>query len=530
MGILSTICRSFGAYLSPRKDGGNEAHTTTREADLHESDLSSLRGGDLQNLEGEGRAHTGPVDFEGDTLPLCSGTNKKRRVPAWPLRGTAKKRKIYDDDHKREYDDSDFEGSTLLTSTPATRKKAVTRKAKAGADRELMPPPAAPIGMNQRRGSFQSGTEDETSDIGLVAPASANRRKVNEIDEFDIELSRRNTEVVSLPANSGVWAEAEKDLFYHLALRGFEPLLPENWMLDFKTLPLSLYAREGTPQPLISSHAEAEFRAIRALRDLIGLGQQVRDHAISIRRSQPEPTIERGIQKYMSWALRDVGMHPTQRPSAIPVHAITAMRRDQTTQDTIAELTANLHVLASRWRRAHNICESVEAPSITPISNEETQIAVGDSDDLPILIGIIICSSLLMIVTLNAHTLPPPVLTTKTCPPPHIVSPQSQSSTSSDIVLKKEEGPDPETPNTAVGAEVEDSGLRVIATFDFSDARQDVWNALAVAIVAMCTRKIMVAQFELDSRAGHRSMWETMDQRSPRGTGEGGDDAWDPDV
>jgi hypothetical protein len=39
----------------------------------------------------------------------------------------------------------------------------------------------------------------------------------------------------------------------------------------------------------------------------------------------------------MSWAL---GMHPIQRPSAIPVHAITAVMRDQTTQDTIAELTA----------------------------------------------------------------------------------------------------------------------------------------------------------------------------------------------
>jgi hypothetical protein len=75
--------------------------------------------------------------------------------------------------------------------------------------------------------------------------------------DFSMEKAKRWADAVKLP--SGHWAEAEQDLFFRLAMRGFEPIIPSNWKLDFNTLPESLFSAPGTQAPLISAVCGREF-------------------------------------------------------------------------------------------------------------------------------------------------------------------------------------------------------------------------------------------------------------------------------
>lgn len=274
---------------------------------------------------------------------------------------------------------------------------------------------------------------------------------------------------MTLPENSGIWAEAERDLFFRLALRGFEPLLPPNWMLDFPTYPLALYSNENSPPPLLQSMSGNDFRATKALKDLGEMGKRIRDRALASPPSsgtlRPEPIISATVSSYIDWALTDAQMHPSQRAAALPVHVITTLQKSQSTHDAITAMTAQLHSLAARHRERRGIRESVEREATS--ASEATHVLEDDAD-LPILTGIIICSSLVVIVTLNAHTVPP--------------EPTSSAESKNDAK--------------------DESGLRFIATFDFSESGMDVWNALAVAIVAMHIRKMMLLQYELAQEAG----------------------------
>jgi len=60
--------------------------------------------------------------------------------------------------------------------------------------------------------------EDDMSETSYMSNTAA-RRTLHELGNFDMELARRQAEATALPENSGVWAEGEKALFYHLSLR-----------------------------------------------------------------------------------------------------------------------------------------------------------------------------------------------------------------------------------------------------------------------------------------------------------------------
>jgi hypothetical protein len=75
--------------------------------------------------------------------------------------------------------------------------------------------------------------------------------------DFSMEKAKRWADAVKLP--EGHWAEAEKDLIFRLSMRGFEPLVPESWHLDFSTLPEPLFAVQNGPEPLIQALKGREF-------------------------------------------------------------------------------------------------------------------------------------------------------------------------------------------------------------------------------------------------------------------------------
>ncbi|GIJ86129.1 hypothetical protein Asppvi_005003 [Aspergillus pseudoviridinutans] len=78
------------------------------------------------------------------------------------------------------------------------------------------------------------------------------------VPDLSLERAKRWANAVNVP--KGLWSEVEKQLFYRIAMRGFEPLLPKQWHYDFSTLPNPLFAVSGEkPSPLINAIKGSEF-------------------------------------------------------------------------------------------------------------------------------------------------------------------------------------------------------------------------------------------------------------------------------
>ncbi|KAH0847563.1 hypothetical protein FOPE_00799 [Fonsecaea pedrosoi] len=363
-------------------------------------------------------------------------------------------------------DDSDVHQSPSIPSDGI--------RTKADLDRTLMPPPATP---HSRRTSLlalradpeavhasQTGIHDDDS-ISFVSTAMA-RQKLDSVDFDAMEEARRHAAAVTLPANSGLWSQAERELFFHLAYRGFEPLLPQNWMIDFDTLPISVFAHENSAEPpLIQNIRDNQFRASHALRRLFEAGHDIRDKTHVSPGIPRERILEQSVKRYLYWALTDVGLRPSSKTSYIPVHAVVARKKGRSTLQTLEEIANRLQRLSVRHQRAQHIHPSIETQSPDLIDTDETRVADDDASS-PTLVGFVIISSVLVIVTLSPckrYTLGP-------------TKPQTDS---------------PSTPGTPLrgSASVNPDRLRIIAELDFSQRDQDVWNALGVAIVAMQVRK-----------------------------------------
>ena len=328
-----------------------------------------------------------------------------------------------------------------------------------------MPPPSRPLKQTpvSRREQRQSlAGEDGEGDIedrttASVAPSTTSRRRLPQPDGFDLEQARRHAAAVTLPQDSGVWALSEKQLFYHLALRGFEPLIPEHWMVDFKTLPLSLFANENTDPPLIEVLQGSEFRAQRALRDLIETGKIVRDKSLASPSMPMAKTVEKSIKGYFAWAFADGGFD-TAHADYVPNYLIMTRRRGQTTAAAIAGLNTRLRKLAFRHRERLGILSSIEPSAGSSLHNDLRDSTTQVFDDsavteLPVLVGVLIVSTILVVFTLNGYN--------------------SLGGNAKDE------------------HDIDNSGLRFIAKFDFGNSAYDVWNAIAVAITAVHIREGM---------------------------------------
>lgn len=423
-------------------------------------------------------------NVEGESIILQPVNTKKRGAPSHLDENITKKARSH-----LEGDNDGLTPSTLFAST----KKGKVAHPKSKVDRELMPPPSLKKGVRFSKTAGVSHVkypelpvleddENNSSNGEILTHDTRAASSPIDLESMSSDLKARYQAAMTLPENSGIWAEAERDLFFRLALRGFEPLLPQHWMLDFPTYPLSLYSGENSPPPLLQSLSGNDFRATHALKDLNSIGGRIRDRAILPTPLRPEPIISTSVTAYIDWALQDASMHPSQRPSALPVHMISTLSKNQSTHAAINALTAQLHRLAAHHRCRGNIAQSVER-DVTPASDASAATYVlSDSDDdaLPILTGLLICSSLVVVVTMNAHAVP-----------------------------------------SSGEAGDEESGLRFIATFDFSVGGMDVWNALAVAIVGIHIRKMMVRQYEVAVEMGNVEDWGLVEE-------DGGEE--DPDA
>lgn len=122
-------------------------------------------------------------------------------------------------------------------------------------------PSSKVVNKNLAKSIIRPSVKSELSEEEIVEKQHTVRKNDRREVAFDFSVERAERWVAAIKLPKGHWAEAEKDLFYRLAMRGFEPLVPSNWQLDFSTLPESLFGhpRDITP-PYIDAVGASQFR------------------------------------------------------------------------------------------------------------------------------------------------------------------------------------------------------------------------------------------------------------------------------
>ncbi|KAJ5832225.1 hypothetical protein N7474_000536 [Penicillium riverlandense] len=267
--------------------------------------------------------------------------------------------------------------------------------------------------------------------------------------ELTHEKARRLAEAVNIPEDSNL-GEDEQKLFLDLATRGCKPLMSAHWRRDFSTLPDWLFTRDdnednkGSPdkeddddggvsddeQLVFKSHRGSDFGAIKALQRLLATGGHVRD--CQVLAAPPQRVIQRAIQRYMRWVLNDAGLK-TDSP-VIPVHAVYAQKKGESTLAAITRMNFRLETLAKRHQTALSRAAEVESKSIS----------------WPTLIGFVLCGPIVALVSLDT---------------------------------------DPGSLGWREDASVK---VKYLGQFDLSETAQDVWNSVAIAISVVHIRRIML--------------------------------------
>jgi len=220
------------------------------------------------------------------------------------------------------------------------------------------------------------------------------------------------------------------DVFIKIGMRGFESLMPLTWDPDFDSFPTNLFSRHDD-HTFIKAVGNSEFRAMKALRDLVNLGARARDVLVSpIAQRTPEQVLRKGILRYMKWSLEDAGLNVAQGPD-IPNLAVESGGKDVKGTVLEAGIMNKLSHLETRWHNA----------LLVDIVDEDDRV-IGNEYlcDPPTMYGIVLTHTVMAFVAL------------------------------------------------VPGQE----GLKQIATLDYGDARYDVWNALAAAIyIIHCRNRLM---------------------------------------
>lgn len=314
----------------------------------------------------------------------------------------------------------------------------------------------------------EDGLSDDDDDEYIDRSLSRNEKK-GVVYDFSLEKAKRWAAAVNLPENT--WCEAEKELFFRLAMRGFEFLLPRHWQLDFPTLPDTLFSvPDDEREPLVQSFKDSDFHgkletfflskhlwliflssiAIKSLASLFALGGHVRD--CSILRSRPELKIKRAIKNYIRWALQDADIYAN--PEAIPVYTIYAQKKGESIVNAVTHLNRRLGKLCKRYHDAmrvstserHSTPPEAQTAGATRIKQEpNTSPNLPHNSYFPLLVGFVICGPIVAVITLDTDPLSPK------------------------------------------GWE-EETGTKFISQFDVGEQGQDVWTSLAVAITAMNIR------------------------------------------
>ena len=182
---------------------------------------------------------------------------------------------------------------------------------------------------------------------GATKPAAYHPEQVSP-SAWKQERNERLAEVRHLRSKG--WRESDIALFRKISLRGFEPLLPAHWRIDFNNLPGSLFTRkldQAYVKTLEQNPRQAcNLRATKALWSLIELGAQVRDDILL--GLQPHRRIARVFKHCLDWVLDDANLRGKR--GVLPLAVISSAPTWVNAVEIQAELNQKLARLADAWR------------------------------------------------------------------------------------------------------------------------------------------------------------------------------------
>ena len=334
------------------------------------------------------------------------------------------------------------------------------------------------------------GDDDETL---VDTPSGA------EVDGYiDIAPERTRREKALDEIDHGDWTAVERRLFKKLNIRGFEPLLPQNWRMDFPTCPYILFTADKSRtfirsmngnefrgehssfrhSPLVTYKSDWISLATRALFSLFEVGPRARDRLKAGLR--PEQVLAKCIRSYVQWSLEDSDLI---NRDYIPALVVVAREPRESNKDIVARCQNKIHTIAQRYRDQENAKarELLDASDAFTLGTPESIVS-------------------------NAYP-----------------TPLSNKSGKAKVKTIKKEKPDIETvkletprkkrkstkePITLYGIIIAhtivcfvtydvsypDKAPRTLALFDFGDPGNDVWNAFAVAIMVVWARNFLLSR------------------------------------
>ncbi|KAI8942575.1 hypothetical protein NX059_000633 [Plenodomus lindquistii] len=285
--------------------------------------------------------------------------------------------------------------------------------------------PTSPFSPN---GDKAGSSEDEwnANEDTMVVDDGAYMEYSKTID-LDEERNRRAKQGREL--RSSGWTEDSVFLFQKLGMRGFEPILPIDWVSDFETLPVDLFTA-NIDKAFIKPAQGSDYHAQRALSTLLDLGGRARDAwQTRARVRTPAYHIGRAVEKFTRWAMKDGGVHSIW--SQLPLFETVTFGRNVAPAVGEREMLRKLGRLHETWSQS--------------LYGETASLMSPTGPEVPTLYGVTASHTVMAF----ASYIPP-----------------------------TEEDDTPQ--------------LRLIAMFDFGKEGYDVWNALAIAIFVIHCRNRML--------------------------------------
>ena len=315
-------------------------------------------------------------------------------------------------------------------------------------------------------------------------------------DYIDVDPERTRREKALDQIAHGDWTSMEVNLFNKLNIRGFDPLLPSNWQMDFPTCPNNLFTADKS-RAFIHSRNGNDFRgkrssfpsfltisanpnspAIKALFSLFTLGARARDRLkVGLR---PEQVLVRCIRSYVKWSLEDSDLH---RCDYIPALVVVAKGLGESNREIVARCQTKIHALGQRYRDHQDA-------NIRGLLDDEDAIGLRTPGST--------------VSNLN----PTPLSKTGKLKTTSIKKEEEEDSETEDLEKSGKRRRSTDEPITLYGIIVghtivcfvtydisfPDKAPRTLTLFDFSDPEQDVWNAFAITIMVIWARNFLLSQ------------------------------------
>lgn len=245
-----------------------------------------------------------------------------------------------------------------VAMTPQTKIgkwQVVTPRSASSLDDTLLPP--SPSSMAQPRDDELEGDTlihesvetppKESSEIDWDANEDTmvvdDGRYMEQQKTIDREKERARQEVQARELRQAGWPEDAVFLFQKLGLRGFEPLLPDDWVNDFPTLPVDLFTH-SEDKAFVKTESGQDFR-----------GELASVHAWLNRSDNQQPNAPLSICS--TWVRTLVTPSLPMRPSARPSIIFASPSRGTTSglQRTVVLPTSGTGSLSSRPSSATSI-------------------------------------------------------------------------------------------------------------------------------------------------------------------------------